>query len=80
MTAVTYGIVEERYILGNCSRTSYGIAAYANSEVDGSAIIVASVSDVSDKKHEMEELVRLCNSMDLSPIHLYDVVEDFLSM
>ena len=50
MMNVTYGVTEEIYSLGTSSRTSYGIAAYADSEEDGTATIVASIHDVTADK------------------------------
>ena len=79
MMNITYGVTEEIYSLGASSRTSYGIAAYADSEADGTATIVASVHDVTDNKQALVELVSLCNRLELSTIHLMDVVEDFLA-
>ena len=76
---ITYGITEEHYSLGEDSRTSYGIAAYADADTDGTAMIVASVHDITSDKQKLTELVLKCNRMELSVIHLYDVVEDFLS-
>ncbi len=79
MMNVTYGITEEIYSLGASSRTSYGIAAYANSaEDEATATIVASVHDISADKQAIAELVLLCNRLELSTVHLLDVVEDFL--
>lgn len=78
MMSITYGVTEEIYSLGHSSRTSYGIAAYADSEVDGTATIVASVHDITADKNTLAELVFLCNRLELSTIHLNDVVEDFL--
>ena len=79
MMNVTYAVVEERYSLGDCSRTSYGIAAYANFSKDGTATVVATVCDVTDDKQAIAELVALCNRLELSIVHLMDVVEDFLA-
>ena len=79
MMNVTYGVTEEIYSLGTSSRTSYGIAAYADSEEDGTATIVASIHDVTADKQSLSELVGLCNRLELSTIHLNDVVEDFLA-
>ena len=79
MKNVTYGVTEEIYSLGRSSRTSYGIAAYADSEMDGTAAIVASVHDVTSDKQALGELVSLCNRLELSIVHLMDVVEDFLA-
>ena len=38
MMNVTYGMTEEVYSLGAERRVSYGIAAYADAEEDGTAI------------------------------------------
>lgn len=79
MMNVTYGVTEEIYSLGISSRTSYGIAAYADSEENSTATIVASVHDVTADKQSLDELASLCNRLELSTIHLLDVVEDFLA-
>ncbi|MBO5111332.1 MAG: hypothetical protein J6D21_11535 [Clostridia bacterium] len=78
MMNITYGMTEEVYALGTERRVSYGIAAYADAEEDGTATIVASVHDVTADKQALVELVELCNRLELSLIHLNDVVEDFL--
>ena len=36
------------------------------------------VKDISVNKAKVENLVNLCNKLDLSFIHLYDVIDDFL--
>ena len=77
--SITYGITEEIYSLGTESRRAYGIAAYADSEEDGTATIVSSVRDITDDKQALMNLVSLCNRLELSIIHLNDVVEDFLA-
>jgi hypothetical protein len=80
MSEITYGVTEEKYYLGNSFRIAYGIAAYADTDLDGTATIVASVHDVTDDKDRLCDLVDLCNSLELSVCHLYDVVEDFLAV
>lgn len=37
-----------------------------------------SFSDISTDKSKIERLVMLCNEQKISPIHLDDVIEDFL--
>ncbi len=74
----TYAIVEERYSFGNTSRTSYGIVALSAPDKDNSATIVASVRDITSNKGALATLVDNCNCLELSTIHLLDVVEDFL--
>lgn len=75
---VTYGIVEEHWILNGGERISYGIAAYANAELDGTATVIASVSDITPNRQRLIDLVSRCNLLELSLIHLNDVIEDFL--
>ena len=36
------------------------------------------IEDISTEKCKIEKLVSLCNELDLSPIHIHDVVDDFL--
>ena len=79
MMNVTYGLTEEVYSLGDSSRIAYGIAAYADTEEDGTATIVATVHDVTTDKQALDELVSLCNCLELSTVLLMDVVEDFLA-
>lgn len=76
---ITYGITEEIYSLGTDRRVSYGIAAYANAEEDGTANIVAAVHDITSDKKSLSELILSCNRLGLSTIHLDDAVEDFLA-
>ena len=45
----------------------------------GIASIVASVRDISNNKTRIEQLADLFNRMELSPIHLDDVIADFLA-
>lgn len=78
MTPVTYGTVEEVYTVNGVSRTSYGIAAYSDADVDGTVTVVASVRDITSCREKVDGLVELCNRLELSPIHLTDVIEDIL--
>lgn len=80
MMNVTYGITKEIYSLGDSSRISYGIAAYANSKEDGTSTIVASIHDITANKQALLELVQQCNRLELSTIHLDNVIEDFLAI
>ena len=78
MKNITYAVSEERYTFGNEMRTSYGIVAYSHADQDGSKTIVASVRDVTSDKTSLTKLVNDCNRLELSTVHLNDVVEDFL--
>ncbi len=78
MKNITYAVSEEKYTFGGETRTSYGIVAYSNVDQDGSKTIVASVRDVTIDKDGLTKLVNDCNRLELSTVHLNDVVEDFL--
>ena len=80
MSDITYGVVEEQYAMGSKTRLSYGVAAFDSAEKDGLSTIVASIHDITDNKEDLAELVRQCNLLELSPMHLQDVIEDFLSV
>ena len=43
---------------------------------DGDTVCMA--TDISDDNKKMEELVGLCNKLELSPVHFYDVISDFI--
>lgn len=79
MGTLTYGVTEEIHRVGGNTRISYGIAAYEDVTENGSAVIVASVSDVSARRRPLERLVEWCNLLEISPTHLSDVIADFLS-
>ncbi len=79
MTTITYGVSEEKYSFDGSTRISYGIVAYADSTTDGIASIVSSVRDISNNKSIIEQLADLLNRMERSPIHLNDVIADFLA-
>ena len=78
MNMVTYGISEEFYILKNDRRVSYGIVIYANADEDGTVTIIDSIRDITSDKEKLARLVDECNRLELSPIHLRDVIEDFI--
>ena len=80
MSDITYGVVEERYSMGTKIRISYGISVFDTAAKDDMSTIVASVHDITDDRKSLAELVKQCNLLKLSPMHLYDVVEDFLSV
>ena len=52
--------------------TSYGIELRYGEE------IVVRISDVDTDREGVENLCKLCNDLKLSPIHLREVVEDYL--
>lgn len=52
--------------------TSYGIELRYGEE------IIDRISDIDTDREGVENLCKLCNKLKLSPIHLKDVVEDYL--
>ena len=78
MASVKYGVTEEIYSIDNIRRTSYGIAAYSNYEIDGTSCIIASVRDISTEKSDVTELVDRCNKCSLPISQLQYVIDDFL--
>ncbi len=59
----TYSTEEESYI-------GYGIDCIEDKTL--------SFENLTTKQEPVAELVRLCNNLDLSSVHIMDVVEDFL--
>ena len=72
---ITYILCRETYKSKRSERIAYGIAAYAE---DGQTCITK-LHDITSDKTALAELVSLCNRLQLSPIHLHDVIEDFLT-
>ncbi len=68
-----YEVIEENFEDSELGTyTSYGIIAMR----DGEKLFC--VSDMSLRRELVSELVKLCNELQLDPIHLYDVIEDAL--
>lgn len=72
-----YIVVQNTYQSGSTTRIGYGIAVVT--EYDGVITVLNSVSDLSADVQLIEELVERCNSQELDPIHLQDVVADFFA-
>ena len=75
----TYEITEDVYLHDSELCRSYGIAAYAESENDGTATILLLFNDITCDKERIEKLVSELNRLQLSVLHLRDVIEDFLA-
>lgn len=78
MKNIKYGIVEETYHLNGEVRSAYGIVVYSNADIDGMSTIIESVRDITSDKDAIESFAQKLSLMELSPIHLKEVVEDFL--
>lgn len=72
-----YILIRNIYEMGENTRIGFGIAAAEKgiSEVT----ILESFSDLSSDVTKVEQLVRISNETGLDPIHLCDVVQDFLA-
>ena len=78
MNAVIYEKTRDTVLLEGKCYTTYGIAARALCGSEQNSVTVASVPDISTDGEAVDALVARCNRLALSPIHLNDVVEDFL--
>ena len=47
---------------------------------DETEVILDSFVDLCLTKAPVAELVELCNALELDPIHLHDVIDDFVAM
>ena len=75
---ITYEITEEAYSSGASTHISYGIAAYACNE-DGDIAIIDGIQNITADKQSLLALVALCNRLELSVLHLREVIDDFLA-
>ena len=71
-----YRVVEKTHHLEHDKR--YGIAVYSLSP-SGKEELLSVRNGLTEDKGGLQNLVDLCNRLKLSPIHLDDVVEDFLT-
>lgn len=76
---VAYEMIGEVHSIGEHTYLSYGIAAYVDAATSNTKNVIAHIRDVTPNKTEIEDLVQKCNAFGLSPIHLVDVIEDFLN-
>ena len=72
---ITYILCKETYKSKRSERIAYGIAAYAEDQ----QTCITKLHDITSDKDALSELIDLCNRLQLSPIHLQDVIEDFLT-
>lgn len=76
---VTYGIIEEIYTLKEERRLSYGLAAYADADTNGTSAVVTSVHGITSDKERLLAQIEQFNLSGLSLVHLNDVIADFLA-
>lgn len=76
---IIYTVTDEVYEICDPVRISYGIDVYVSTKLNCTAVTVASVKDVTSDKTRLDALVQKCNDLQLSLVHLYDVLEDFIA-
>ena len=72
-----YILIESTFTANNRKYNSYGIALVVT--YDESTVMIESIPDLSQDKERIQHLAKLCTELHLSPIHLADVVADFLA-
>lgn len=73
----TYQVVQSTYPHISEAPHTYGIAA--TTTYDECMVVLISVHDICQDLLAITMLVELCNQLQLDPIHLQDVVDDFLA-
>ena len=59
------------------NQKSFGIALIET--IDDCTVILQLIPDVCPAKKRVDQLVKRCNELRLDPIHLEEVIEDFLA-
>lgn len=77
MEVQQYILIENIYSGNGIEYTTYGIALADIS--DGCTVIIEAIPDLSPDKSRIRRLAELCTELHLSPLHLADVVGDFLA-
>ncbi len=77
METYQYILIETTYTANGILYSVYGIA-YA-CLADGEAVILKAVPDLSDDRQRVRRLAERCTQLQLSLLHLDDVIEDFLA-
>ena len=67
MRVLEYRLVKSKIPINNKVILLYGIEAVRR---------VVAVPNISTNKKKVEELIKLCNEGNLSPVHLNDVIQD----
>ena len=68
-----YRVIEDTYICGNNRVVLYGISVFSEETKD-----MLAIHCLSENYNAVNELCGLCNYLQLDPVHLGDVTEDFL--
>ena len=75
MVDVRYDIFEEIRVFEEGPMTVYGIISHTTGE---NSVSIEKIHDVSSNKNKVVMLVKLLNDLELSTIHLVDVIIDMI--
>ncbi len=72
-----YIVIKTTYGIDVQPVKTYGIG-YA--QYDGDKIVlIQTISDITQNFESIRKLTELCNSLKLEPLHLNDIIEDYIS-
>jgi hypothetical protein len=71
-----YMINEKTIDINDISRISYGIDIF--DDTYGKMILLLKIYDISTDKDKVEELISSCNTLNASPTHIFEIIEDIL--
>ncbi len=74
MNNYLYTVFKSIHTIDDITYTSFGIVI--TSTQDNS--VIERIKDISTSEAKITKLVNLCNELSLEPIHIYDVIEDFI--
>ncbi|MBE6631634.1 MAG: hypothetical protein E7623_02910 [Ruminococcaceae bacterium] len=77
METERYILIESSFLSNGVRNTTYGIA-YTDFS-NGIPVILKAIPDLSTNKDRVQYLAVLCTELQLSPLHLRDVIDDFLA-
>ena len=72
-----YKVVKSMFVKDPTDSDEYGIAATV--VYNGCTVVLTSVHRISGNLSAVTRLAKLCNQLEVSPIHLQDIVDDFLA-
>lgn len=72
-----YQVVNNTYLNNKEIIHTYGIAF--TTTYDDCIFVLSAVHDICQDHTAIKQLAELCNQLQLDPIHLQDVVDDFLA-
>ena len=70
---IIYKSIEHKVIIENINYISYGILCFEDN------VLIDSIYDVSLNKNDVNNICNYLNNNRISPVHFYDIVEDFLA-